>query len=1050
MINTVKLLKVLKEILKTKNYKLFIEAFSFEERLYLIKNFYILENALERLNYDNIDKEFFRFFPMNYYTEEECNHILKSQIDLTEIELYVVHMSTTSIEYKKKYIQEHLETNISDLYNLYLSISDEKQRQEILIDNFEKYKKFTKDNLISLLSDEFKEDYLNKLPTIEEKIKIIIKFDDDNLKEKYLYNPEYSEYYQRIISSINSDELKQKLIAEKVIILTSSNYINVPEGKIGIHDYDFDSIVSSFKSDEIKIDYIKNNKISDFYLYIIASGLENEELKYSVIDMIKDMTHKNTAIASIKDPQKQLNLYIKYGMFNEIESLINESNQELKIPDAGLEHLASINGYSFSDVKKTYETYGSGIIRILGNINFKKLIELSDEEYKKLEQMLMTQENLVFDQTKINEIYEALIQRQFRFEKNDVVEIFPRIIQSANNKDTNSVVSDIYEVVNYLGEDGKEILKEKGYDLNSFIKQIMTSPNNEIISILHNLTTMYIDKNRTDFLLQRRQEMDKELNVPKVYENKYLINALVAKYTSEQIMDFIKQIDVNNLDQDLKELINNLEAVEKCIEFKRNPRNFDVKNEPLINNNLKRLNDLIICIFNNGIIEPEMLLINDPNAKYVLESQIFSKFHLVSIIEELDFNLLKEKLFNNDQIFNELMRILTKHKFIGWQDTFDSLLQKADVYFDETVIADLIGYFYYYYPELNKELQESNKEIPLITFLDTAEFYGSMASKYNYLLDKENYLLYRKNQGPNAASVKKIERLEALPNFIKKLYEREHITVPPIDEKVTINDKELIISIGDVRNPANITLGEQTGSCARMYGAGRTLFEHCSLDKNGFNIRYTDPKTGKIISKLCGFRRGNTVFLNELRETKDSKVASNADLRKTTEQIAKMFVEKTKDDEYPIKHVLIAKAEIMQNINDNVINLEPEQKTALGVYNDYSHGAVLLSDPNEKEPMDFSLGFCADKVTKYNILKTRPKQINGQREIYNEVSRIRMINELLNDVSFYDIKLPNTEDYQNVQMAIVDDDSYKLYDKDGNLIEEFYMSRSKEKGEISL
>ena len=63
----------------------------------------------------------------------------------------------------------------------------------------------------------------------------------------------------------------------------------------------------------------------------------------------------------------------------------------------------------------------------------------------------------------------------------------------------------------------------------------------------------------------------------------------------------------------------------------------------------------------------------------------------------------------------------------------------------------------------------------------------------------------------------------------------------------------------------------------RSFGKGDNLFRFCNLDPRGFHITFTDEE-GNYLSRVSGFRNGNTVFLNELRYSVDGRY-SNEDVR---------------------------------------------------------------------------------------------------------------------------------------------------------------------------
>ena len=112
------------------------------------------------------------------------------------------------------------------------------------------------------------------------------------------------------------------------------------------------------------------------------------------------------------------------------------------------------------------------------------------------------------------------------------------------------------------------------------------------------------------------------------------------------------------------------------------------------------------------------------------------------------------------------------------------------------------------------------------------------------------------------------------------------------------------VVVGNFTHPSNLTHGERTGACMRIGGAGKSLFDFCLEDDNGFHIRFVNPKTGKFVSRVSGFRNGNTVFLNELRFSEDSEY-TNKDVVEACKLIARELIEVSKESELPIDNVVV-------------------------------------------------------------------------------------------------------------------------------------------------
>ena len=99
----------------------------------------------------------------------------------------------------------------------------------------------------------------------------------------------------------------------------------------------------------------------------------------------------------------------------------------------------------------------------------------------------------------------------------------------------------------------------------------------------------------------------------------------------------------------------------------------------------------------------------------------------------------------------------------------------------------------------------------------------------------------------------------------------------------------------------------------RIGGVGEGLFLKCITDKNWFHIRIEDPETHEYISRVSGFRKGNSVFLNQLRDSCDKNRYSNNDLQEFITIYANQLIEETKDSKYPIENIFINDQYGMEN-----------------------------------------------------------------------------------------------------------------------------------------
>ena len=131
--------------------------------------------------------------------------------------------------------------------------------------------------------------------------------------------------------------------------------------------------------------------------------------------------------------------------------------------------------------------------------------------------------------------------------------------------------------------------------------------------------------------------------------------------------------------------------------------------------------------------------------------------------------------------------------------------------------------------EVTSIKKENGENITFSAQLDIAACFDSDASIYSHLLGKSNYEYIKRNPSPNSSPVNKDERLNKAIELVRKLHQRNYITIPSIDEDIELKgNKKINVSTGNATNLVNLTLGERTGACMRIGGAGESLFEFCS------------------------------------------------------------------------------------------------------------------------------------------------------------------------------------------------------------------------------
>ena len=240
------------------------------------------------------------------------------------------------------------------------------------------------------------------------------------------------------------------------------------------------------------------------------------------------------------------------------------------------------------------------------------------------------------------------------------------------------------------------------------------------------------------------------------------------------------------------------------------------------------------------------------------------------------------------------------------------------------------------------------REISLTSLLNEALVYASCSFKYSKLLGKDDFKLIKSNPTPNSAPFTSKERLNEITTLIKDMYLRNKISIPPLNEKINISGKNINVLISNSVDMTNVTMGERTGSCMRIKGHAYSLFKFCLTDVNGFHIKFVNDN-GKFVSRVSGFRNGNTVFLNQLRYSLDENY-SNDDLISSLKIFSEKLIEETKNDIVPLDNVVISNGYAMESLSKEKINLgcsDIKKGLSSDFYSDIVRNGILLATSGE-------------------------------------------------------------------------------------------------------
>ncbi len=478
---------------------------------------------------------------------------------------------------------------------------------------------------------------------------------------------------------------------------------------------------------------------------------------------------------------------------------------------------------------------------------------------------------------------------------------------------------------------------------------------------------------------------------------------------------------------------------------------------------------------------------NNPNINELLDKLGVEKklniklkeLNYMDIIKDIDFEMFKDVIYSNEEIRKNLIRHFDKY-YLGQIPDIITEYSNKRLGLDIVDGVNYVGPFImHYYNELlsKKENIRINKSVDIE--LEDVKFSFSeilkLISALNgidinllRLMSENFYSTFVKNSGPFSSLHKKKDREKKILDIIPFLYTNCSSTIPSFDDILEYKDKKINIISANRTSMINLCHGEKTGACMRLGGAGESLFLKCIINKNWFHVRFEDPNTHEYISRISGFRNGNSVFLNQLRFSSDTAVCSNFELRKYIEQYAYQLIEMTKTSKYPIENVFINTDYAMKDgeykrVQFNGMDIKQgygvEDIIEYGlvstsyVYTDVENSAYLLATTLEGSKT--KEGYAPIKLGKYNTdtyISARDKILGltfdsefdprlvrcGINQIIENINRVHALKEYLMGANYeFDIKdVINNGDINDILDGYVSADWYVFIDKKGNVYSE--------------
>jgi hypothetical protein len=749
---------------------------------------------------------------------------------------------------------------------------------------------------------------------------------NDNLKKKYLFPLSYGTC--DIICSFKSDDFKMSYLNKYSFFLSQDDMRRIIESleldddkkkylRLIKSDEARFHIIMGFKTDEFKLKFIKCLN-SDIYRMDVIKSFKTDDLR---LEGIKFLVKRKSIFEILeKYPRLQFPYLKDVRDYKFIRKVIEECNfyNIYFFPSYSPEYDGIVKMYAdhfklnFEHLNKLIERVGYGVLKYLENENIVDSINLNDSDFNKY-LGLFDVNNIRLDINCVNDIFNSLLQREFRVKNPDIFETFilaKNLVLSGKKE----------EITRLLGKIGREIylpklLIDDGLNLSMLIEKLFSMSKDEqdrALELLNKIVNQYIVVNRNRYVVDNL-EGARINGLARVPRKNCLIKAYLKKINSKSLINIISSIDVSRLTLEQQSLVNNKDLLMKIIRYKKFQHCEYLELNSEVKGSLKLFDSLFSILYESGkLCEDRKCVVrllgdNPDNYEYVIP--VSEKYFYFEVMNELNPGKLKDTLFRDDYAYEQLIKILNKYKFLGWGKVFSSVMVGADLVFDNVSLAGLINNFTYIYSDLWKK----NNGITLTSLIDMADVYSSDDLIYSKLLGEKNYRLIRLNPFPYASQMVKDKRLKECTKFVRNMYNRTSITVLPFDKDFDIGyNRKINVVLGNVTNMQNLTYGERTGACMRIGGIAKTLFNYCINNENGFHIRFSDPDTGAFISRVSCFRYGNTVFLNQLCSSTVNNY-SDKDIIIACKQVAQEIIADSNDSEYPIDNVVVGKQGAMKD-----------------------------------------------------------------------------------------------------------------------------------------
>lgn len=723
----------------------------------------------------------------------------------------------------------------------------------------------------------------------------------------------------------------------------------------------------------------------------------------------------------------------------------NYQNPSKEIMEFLIPYISEKIGVQEDSFRYLYEIYGNTIVTLLENEKFILLCKQDLETVKKIAKLL---EPRPLDRPMVEAINDSIRQNIFVMKNQRTLTIFTDVIAMIQNGTFNEVREEYIEmllpaVVDNLEEEIKRtnnevLLNYYKTDKRLFLNYLFDciSENQNIYSDLFNtITTDYIILKRNEF--GKQADIIKDTNVKYIYDTKslydnlfnYLLNNNLPRLTEllkftmpTNLYDFNDPavIDYYSIQLLLGNSIDSIFNQDQIKQIKKN-----------IGSLRKRFSENVKAESTNELPYDLMYLLNNEDFVSKIKKELLFPVryrHLAIEIAHLNVQVLLDKIVNNPEKYNALLEILEKYRLLDWGDTFDPTISQLSIANEIDNLYCFINTFSQIYDIEKRKINDTklafvmeqaenmrkagaseetikkymDKELAVqfnaYKILKYSSIYSEIANCYKVLLGIDDYNIVRKNESPNASSHSIEDRMKRATEVYLKAIKEQEVSIPSfITDKHLSSGRELRAIVGNRAHPRNISHGERTGACMRALGHADSLFEFCTSDFNGFHISFVNPENDEYVSRVSGFRNGNTVFLNQLRNVVEGNNSyTDDDVVETMKLVAEEIIEKSKDSDYPIENVV---ASPYYALSDEPTQTLSENDIGQGVYygyRDVNANAVVLATTGENGRAAL-LDLDNARHPHYKCVRVMPKEIYGNLTINDKINlqRINAIKQII-------------------------------------------------------